>query len=157
MGERLAPLRLGNHLQLLPQLDDAPRRIDPRPELHAGIDLRPAADDGAGVEHAVATGEDAVAEDGAELAAAGVEAEAAGGDVDLAAVVAEVGEDGAGPEVHVRPEDGVADVVEVGGLGGREEKGALELRVRPDHAAVAEPAAAPDVVAGPDLHVPAEH
>src|SRR4029079_901581 len=65
--------------ELLPlaQLHHVVRRVEARPQHDSRIDLRAGADDAAGVQHAVAAGEDAVAEDGAELAAAGGDAGAA--------------------------------------------------------------------------------
>ncbi len=77
----------------------------------------------------------------------------AGRDLDLPSVVAEVGEDDAGTEVDVVAEDRVADVVEMRGVGAREEDGALHLDVRADDATVTHPAAAAQVGPDADLDV----
>src|SRR5262249_10931547 len=126
-------------LEALAQLHHVVGRVVAGAQHDAGVDLRADADDDARVEDAVAPGQGAVAEEGAELAATGRHALEAVRDLDLAAVVAEVGEDGAGAQVDAGAEDRVADVVQVRGLGSGEQDGALDLRVGADHAAVLRP------------------
>src|SRR5262249_40487231 len=115
-------------LDLLLELDQARRGVDPRAQLHPGVDLGALAHHAARVEDAVAAGEHGVAQDGAELAPAGRQGTAGDtgevegeGDAHLAAVVAEVREDGAGPQVDAGAQDRIADVVQVRRVGPGEE------------------------------------
>jgi len=86
------------------------------------VNHRAAAEDAAGVQHGVAAGFRAVAQQRAELAQVGVEGRAVHLDEDVTGEKFEVGNLHARAEVRLVAEDGVADVIEVRRLRAVEEQ-----------------------------------
>ena len=82
----------------------------------AGIDIGAAADDGAGVEHAVAAHLHIVAEDGAYFAAAGLNVPLRVADGDIGLVALDIAGDGACAHMGLIAQNRVAHIVIVGGL-----------------------------------------
>ena len=102
------------------------------------VNHRAAAEDAAGVQHGVAAGFRAVAQQRAELAQAGVEGRAVHLDEDVAGEKFEVGNLHARAEVRLVAENGVADVIEVRRLRAVEEERVFQFGRIADDTAVAD-------------------
>ena len=87
----------------------------------------------AGIGDAVAAKSASLTQHGPEFAQAAGYALTVYSQVHLTAVVAEIAEFGTRPKVDVFSENGVADVVEVGGFGARQENGMLHFGGMTDH------------------------
>ena len=128
---------------------------DAAPE-YVRVNHRAASENAAGVEHGVAAGFRAVAQQRAELAQARVERHAVHLDSDVAGEKFEVGNLHARAEVRLVAEDGVADVIEVRRLRAVEKQGVFQLGRIADDAAFADDDVFTDVGVVTDLAVLAD-
>src|SRR5688572_4641600 len=91
-----------------------------------------------GIDGGVNAGMNAVADDGAELAAAGIDERATDRGAVIFPVVPEIGCRGTGTKINAFPEDGVADVGKVADVGARENQAVLDFYGLADVAVVAD-------------------
>ena len=120
------------------------------------INHRAAAEDAAGVQHGVAAGFRAVAQQRAEFAQAGVEGFSVNLDKDISGHQFEIGNFHARAEVRLVAEDGVADIIEVRHLRAVEEERVLQLGRIADDAAVADDDVLAEIGIVANLAIPAD-
>jgi len=148
----IPPRSLNHDFNLRLVLGDVVRGQKTAP-VHGRIDDGAAAEDAAGVQHAVAAHFRAVTDERAKLAQAGVQRFALDHDGHVAGQRLEVGADDARAGVRLVAEDGIADVIEVRHLTAVEEQRVLQLGGIAHDAVVADDDVFADVGVVPDLAI----